>query len=72
MTWKIKAKGAKQTTEVISDDPKYAIFKADQWRGHGLEVWIEDINGDKVDEAALRKAADETHQGLPPLNYPFD
>ena len=39
MTWKIKAKGAKQTTEVISDDPKYAIFKADQWRSHGLEVW---------------------------------
>jgi hypothetical protein len=26
MTWKIKAKGAKQTTEVISDDPKYAIL----------------------------------------------
>ena len=45
MTWKIKAKGPKQTSEVISDDPKYAIFKADQWRSHGLEVWIEDING---------------------------
>ena len=44
MTWKIKAKGAKQTSEVISDDPKYAIIKADQWRSHGLEVWIEDIN----------------------------
>jgi hypothetical protein len=43
MTWKIKAKGAKQTTEVISDDSKHAIFKADQWRSHGLEVWIEDI-----------------------------
>jgi len=72
MTWKIKAKGAKETTEVISDDPKYAIFKVDQWRSRGLEVWIEDINGNKVDEAALGKAADETHQRLPPLNYPFD
>ena len=72
MTWKIKAKGAKQTTEVISDDPKYAIFKADQWRSRGSEVWIEDINGNKIDEAGLRKAADETHQRLPPLNYPFD
>jgi hypothetical protein len=41
MTWKIKAKGAKQTTEVISDDPKYAIFKADQWRSHGLSQAIE-------------------------------
>ena len=71
MTWKIKAKGAKQTTEVISDDPKYTIFKADQWRSHGLEVWIEDINGNKVDEAALRKAADQTYPHAPPLNYQF-
>ena len=72
MTWKIKAKGAKQTTEVISDDPKYAIFKADQWPGHGWEVWIEDINGNKVDEAALRKAADQTYPHAPPLNCEFD
>ena len=70
MTWKIKAKGPKQISEVISDDPKYAIIKADQWRSHGLEVWIEDINGNKVDEAALRKAADQTNPPAPPLN-PF-
>ena len=70
MTWKIKAKGAKRTTEVISDDPKYAVSKADQWRIHGLEVWIEDINGNKVDEAALRKAADQPYPHAPPLN-PF-
>jgi hypothetical protein len=71
MTWKIKAKGAKQTNEVISDDPKYAILKADQWRSHGLEVWFEDINGNKVDEAALRKAAGQTYPHAPPLNYKF-
>lgn len=72
MTWKIKAKGTKQTTEVISDDPKYAIFKVEQWRGQGLEVWIEDINGNKLDEAALRKAADQTYPPAPPLNNQFD
>ena len=71
MTWKIKAKGAKQSTEVISDDPKYAISRADQWRSHGLEVWIEDIDGNKVDEAALREAADQTSSHVPPLNYQF-
>ena len=71
MTWKIKAKRSKQTTEVISDDPKYAIFKADQWRSQGLEVWIEDINGNKVDEATLKKAADQKNPPAPPLNYPF-
>jgi len=70
MTSEFKARGGKQTTEVIYDDPKYAIFKADQWRSHGLEVWIEDINGNKVDEAALRKAADQTNPPAPPLN-PF-
>jgi hypothetical protein len=45
MTSEFKARGGKQTTEVISDDPKYAIFKGDQCRSHRLEVWIEDING---------------------------
>lgn len=68
MTWKIKAKGAKQTKEVFSDDPKFALFKADQWRSLGLEVSIEDINGNKVDEAALRQAADQPHPPAPPLN----
>jgi len=72
MTWKIKAKGTKQNTEVISDDPKFAIFKAEQWRSQGLEVWIEDINGNKVDEAALRMAADQTLSPAPPLNHQFD
>ncbi len=72
MTWKIKAKGTKQTNEVISDDPKFAIFKTEQWRSQGLEVWIEDINGNKVDEAALRMAADQTQSPIPPLNYQFD
>jgi hypothetical protein len=71
MTWKIKAKGKKQSTEVVSDDPKWTIFKADQWRSQGLEVWIEDINGEKVDEAAVRKQADQAYQHVPPLNYQF-
>jgi hypothetical protein len=69
MSWKIKAKRSKQTTEVIFDDPKYAISKADQWRSHGLEGRIEDINGNKVDEAALRKTANQTYPHAPPLNY---
>ena len=71
MTWKIKAKDAKQASEVISDDPKYAIFKANQWRSQGLDVWIEDLNGNKVDEGALRKAAEQPHPNVPPLNYKF-
>ena len=72
MTWKIKAKGAKQTTEVFSDDPKFAIVQVDLWRSQGLTVWIEDINGNEVDEAELRKAAEQPHPRAPPLNIQFD
>ena len=59
MTWKIKIKGEKYIAEVLSDDLSNAIFKADQWRSQGAEVWIEDVNGNKVDEATLSKAADQ-------------
>jgi hypothetical protein len=59
MTWKIKIKGEKYIAEVLSDDLNQAIFKADEWRSQGAEVWIEDVNGNKVDEAALSKAADQ-------------
>ena len=59
MTWKIKIKGEKYIAEVLSDDLNQAIFKADEWRSQGAEVWIEDVNGDKVDEVTLSNAADQ-------------
>jgi hypothetical protein len=61
MTWKIKIKGDKYIAELLSDDPEQAIFKADEWRSQGAEVWIEDVNGNKVDEATLSKAADQSN-----------
>jgi hypothetical protein len=59
MTWKIKIKGEKYVAEVLSDDLSNAIFKARQWRSQGAELWIEDANGNKVEEAALSKADDQ-------------
>lgn len=59
MTWKIKIKGEKYIAEVLSDDLANAIFRADQWRSQGAEVWIEDVNGNKVDEGYVSKAADQ-------------
>jgi hypothetical protein len=59
MTWKIKVKGDKYIAEVISDDLSNAIVKADEWRNQGAEVWIEDVNGNKVDEATLSKSDDQ-------------
>jgi hypothetical protein len=61
MTWKIKIKGEKYIAEALSNDLSDAIHKAKQWRSQGAEVWIEDVNGNKVDEATLSKAADQIH-----------
>ena len=61
MTWKIKIKGERYIAEVLSDDLSNAIFKADQWRSQGAEVWIEDVNGNKVEEATLSEADDQIH-----------
>ena len=61
MTWKIKIRGEKYIAEVLSDDLSDAIFKADQWRSQGAEIWIEDVNGNKVEEATLSRADDQIH-----------
>ncbi len=61
MTWKIKIKGEKYIAEVLADDLSQAIFKADQWRSQGAEVWVEDANGNKVDEATVSKSDDQIH-----------
>jgi hypothetical protein len=47
MTWKIKIKGEKYIAEVLSYDLSHAIFKADEWRSQGAEVWTEDVNGNR-------------------------
>jgi hypothetical protein len=58
MAWKIKIKGEKYIAEVLSDDFSNAIFKADQWRSQGAEVWIEDANGNKVEVRRMTKSTD--------------
>jgi hypothetical protein len=59
MTWKIKIKGDKYIAEVLSDDLGNAIFKADEWRSQGAELWIEDQDGNKIDEATLSRSDDQ-------------
>ena len=61
MTWKIKIKGDKYIAELLSYDLRSAIFKAGEWRRQGAEVWIEDVSGNKVDEAMLSKPDDQIH-----------
>lgn len=59
MSWKVKIKGDKYIAEALCDDLREAIFKVDQWRRQGAEVWVEDVHGNKVDEATLSKAANQ-------------
>ena len=61
MTWKIKIKGEKYIAEVLSDDLSNAISKADQWRRQGAEVWIEDVNGNRVTEPVPNMTDGEIH-----------
>ena len=61
MAWKIKIKGEKYIAEVLSDDLSNAKHRADQWRSQGAEVWIEDVNGIKVEEAKPNKPDDQIH-----------
>ena len=59
MTWKIKIKGDNYIAESISDNLNHAISKIEKWRSQGAEVWIEDANGNKVDEAKVSTAPDQ-------------
>jgi hypothetical protein len=61
MTWKIKIKGEKYIAEALSDDLSDAIHKAEQWRSQGAEVWIEDVNGNKVEEPVPNMTDGEIH-----------
>jgi hypothetical protein len=61
MTWKIKIKGDKYIAEVLWTISATPFSKADEWRSQRAEVWIEDVNGNKVEEATLSKADDQIH-----------
>jgi hypothetical protein len=61
MTWKIKIKGDNYIAEALSDDLSQVISKVEKWRSQGAEAWIEDENGNKVDEATLSEASDQIH-----------
>ncbi len=62
MTWKIKIKGERYIAEVLADDLSNAIFKADRWRSQGAEVWIEDAEGNRVEESTMSNVDDQIHR----------
>jgi hypothetical protein len=50
----VKADGPSGRAKIRSDDPKHALGLAQYLRTIGYDAWIEDTNGNAIDEKALR------------------
>jgi len=52
----VKAEGPSGRAKIGSDDPKHALGLAQYLRTIGYKAWIEDANGNEIDEKALKLA----------------
>jgi len=52
----VKAEGPSGRAKIHSDDPKHALGLAQYLRTIGYDAWIEDTNGNEIDEKALKMA----------------
>jgi len=61
----VKAKGPSGRAKIRSDDPKHAFGLAQYLRAIGYSAWIEDTNGNEIDEKALKVAIRSRHEDAP-------
>ncbi|MFZ0147970.1 MAG: hypothetical protein WAM72_06420, partial [Xanthobacteraceae bacterium] len=61
----VKAEGPSGRAKIHSDDPKHALGVAQYLRTIGYNAWIEDTNGNEVDEKALKMAISSRHEDAP-------
>jgi hypothetical protein len=52
----VKAEGPSGHARINSDEPKHALGLAQYLRTIGYNAWIEDTNGNEIDENALKMA----------------
>ena len=52
----VKATGPSGPAKIHSDDPKHALGLAQYLRTIGYKVWIEDTNGNVIEETVLKNA----------------
>jgi hypothetical protein len=52
----VKAEGPSGHAKIRSDNPKHALGLAQYLRTIGYTAWIEDTNGNEIDEKALKIA----------------
>jgi hypothetical protein len=58
----VKAKGPSGRAKIQSDDPKLALGLVQYLRTIGYNAWIEDANGNEIDEKALKMAMRSSHE----------
>ena len=61
----VKAEGPSGRAKIHSDDPKHALGLAQYLRTIGYNAWIEDTNGNEIDEKALKIAIRSRYEGAP-------
>jgi hypothetical protein len=58
----VKAEGPSGPAKIRSDDPKHALGLARYLRTIGYNAWIEDTNGNAIDEKAPKIAIRSNHE----------
>jgi hypothetical protein len=52
----VKAKGPNGSAKIHSDDSKHALGLVQYLRTIGYEAWVEDTNGNEIEETVLKNA----------------
>jgi hypothetical protein len=61
----VKAEGPSGRAKIHSDDTKHALGLAQYLRTIGYNAWVEDTNGNEIDEKALKMAIRSHHEDAP-------
>ena len=61
----VKAEGPSGRAKIRADDPKHALGLAQYLRTIGYSSWIEDRNGNEIDEKALKMAIRSRYEDAP-------
>jgi len=61
----VKAEGPSGRAKIHSDDPKHALSLAQYLRTIDYNAWIEDTNGNAMDEKAIKMAIRSRHEDAP-------
>jgi hypothetical protein len=52
----VKAKGPSGPAKIRSNDPRHALGLVHYLRTIGYEAWVEDTNGNEIEESVLKNA----------------